>query len=224
MSNVRPFFSRSSWLMAVFAWAALSLPLLSPNALAAVTEGKEFKQISPQTTEVPEGKIEVIEFFSYLCSHCAHFNPLVETWKKKLPDDVVFYKIPVGWGKDQWKAMARAYYALTMMGEEERLSNEVFDALHKERINLTDKKTFLDWAEKKGVNRQKLIDVYDSFAVDSKVMQSDKKVETYKVSSVPHFFVNGRYEINLEAAGSPSQVFDVLDEVIALARKEAKKK
>ncbi len=224
MKAVHPTFSRGAWLallLSVFAFAAWSL---SPAAFAAAAEGKEFKRISPQTTEAPDGKIEVIEFFSYLCGHCAEFNPQVEAWKKKLPSDVVFHKVPVSWGRAQWAAMTRAYYALDAIGEENRLSADIFDALHKGRINLTDKKIFLDWAEKKGVDRKKLEEMYDSFAVNSKVLQADKKVENYKVQSVPRFYVDGRYEINTEAIGSIPQVLGTVDEVIAVARKDARKK
>jgi thiol:disulfide interchange protein DsbA len=223
MKIVHPVFSRRSWLTALLSVFACAVLSLSSGAFAAATEGKEFKKISPQMTEAPDGKIEVIEFFSYGCGHCANVNPHVEAWKKKLPDDVVFYKIPVSWGQAQWSAMARAFHALDAIGEESRLSADVFKALQNERINLTDKKTFLDWAEKKGADRKKLEEMYDSFAVNSKVMQSDKKVESYKVSSVPRFYVNGRYEINTEGI-AVSQVLSVVDEVIAIARKEAKKK
>jgi thiol:disulfide interchange protein DsbA len=224
MKMFHPLFSHDSRLKALLSIFVLVVLSLSLNAFAAVTEGKEFKRIAPQTTEAPDGKIEVIEFFSYLCGACASLNPQVETWKKALPADVVFHKIPVGWGRAQWSAMARAYYALDAIGEETRLSADVFNALHRERANLTDKKTFLDWAEKKGVDRKKLEEMYDSFAVNSKIMQADKKAEGYKVSSVPRFYVNGRYEINTDATGSIAQLFSAIDEVIAIARKEAQKK
>ncbi|MDR2709841.1 MAG: thiol:disulfide interchange protein DsbA/DsbL [Burkholderiales bacterium] len=232
MKIVSPFFSRGAWpaaLLSVFAWAALSLP---SSAWAAATEGKEYTQIAPQTTEASKGKIEVIEFFSYLCPHCADFNPKVEEWKKTLPSDVVFHKIPVNWGRTQWSNMSRAYYALEAIGEESRMSPMVFNAIHRgelnpvtdkiERINLTEEKIFLDWAEKKGVDRQKLEGVYGSFAINSKVMQSDEKAKNYKVQSVPSFYVDGRYAVNVEEAIGKG--LGVVDEVIAIARKDAKKK
>ncbi|MDR0247498.1 MAG: thiol:disulfide interchange protein DsbA/DsbL [Burkholderiales bacterium] len=224
MKIVHPLFSRGlrlTALLTVFAWVALSL---SSNAFAASSKNEKVSRIAPQATEVPDGKVEVIEFFSYLCNHCASLNPHVDTWKKTLPDDVVFRKIPVSWGGAQWNAMARTFYALDAIGEESRLSPDIFDALHKERINLTDKKTFLDWAEKKGVDRKKLEEMYDSFAVNSKVMQSEKKAKSYEVSSVPRFYIDGRYEINTEAVGSTSLLLSTIDEVIETVRKEAKKK
>ncbi|MDR0769745.1 MAG: thiol:disulfide interchange protein DsbA/DsbL [Burkholderiales bacterium] len=219
---------RNSWPMVLFGallsvslFAASSLP---SSALAAVSEGKEFKRIAPQTTDVPAGKIEVVEFFSYGCGACAQLNPQVETWKKTLPADVVFHKVPVSWGREQWNAMARVFHALDAIGEESRLSADVFNALQREGINLTDKKIFLDWAEKKGGDRKKLEGLYDSFAVNSKVMQGNKKAENYKVQSVPRFYINGRYEINTDAFGSAAQMFSGIDEVIAIARKETSKK
>ena len=41
----------------------------------------------PQPTNT-DGKIEVMEFFWYGCPHCYAFHPLLEDWRKDLPDDV----------------------------------------------------------------------------------------------------------------------------------------
>ena len=43
-------------------------------------EGKTFRKVvPPQPTDSP-GKIEVVEFFSWGCPHCAHFYPLLHAW------------------------------------------------------------------------------------------------------------------------------------------------
>src|SRR2546426_11685919 len=47
----------------------------------------------PQPVESP-GKIEVIEFFWYGCIHCYNLEPLIESWEKKLPADVQFWRVP----------------------------------------------------------------------------------------------------------------------------------
>src|SRR5881392_564246 len=60
-----------------------------PAALhAQAVEGTDYRKIEPpQPTDSP-GKIEVIEFFSYMCPHCKEFYPLVSTWEAKLPKNV----------------------------------------------------------------------------------------------------------------------------------------
>ena len=46
-----------------------------------------YLEVSPAQPTEP-GKTEVLEFFSYACSHCAVLEPLLEKWSKKVPSDV----------------------------------------------------------------------------------------------------------------------------------------
>jgi thiol-disulfide isomerase/thioredoxin len=57
------------------------------------------------------GKIEVVEFFWYECPHCNAFEPLLEAWAKKLPADVAFRRVPVGFTARHQVAQ-KLYYAL----------------------------------------------------------------------------------------------------------------
>ena len=62
----------------------------APPALPGLTEGVEYKAIEggkPFRQHAP-GKIEVIEVFAYTCTHCAHFQPMLETWQATLPKSV----------------------------------------------------------------------------------------------------------------------------------------
>ena len=42
------------------------------------------------------GKIEVVEFFWYGCPHCNALEPALEAWIQRLPADVAFRRVPVG--------------------------------------------------------------------------------------------------------------------------------
>src|SRR5213595_1767867 len=59
-----------------------------------VQEGKHYVRLAQSQPVESGSKIEVIEFFSYACPHCAHFEPLLGPWLKKLPADVQFRRIP----------------------------------------------------------------------------------------------------------------------------------
>lgn len=37
-----------------------------------------------------DGKVEVAEAFGYTCPHCAHFEPMLVTWKAQLPASARF--------------------------------------------------------------------------------------------------------------------------------------
>src|SRR5271156_5595546 len=90
---------------------ALAAVLGGAPALAQV-EGTNYSVLSPaQPTQSP-GKIEVVEFFSYACPHCAEFYPLVSTWLAMQPKDVAFRRVPVGFERPPWINLQRAYFAL----------------------------------------------------------------------------------------------------------------
>jgi len=116
---------------ALLSWLALPGLGLAAEPLA----GREFKAISPALVTAKD-KIEVLEFFSYGCPHCSDFNPLVSHWAAKLPKDVSFRRVPVGFNRPEWTRLARLYFALESTGDLAKLDAAVFDAIHKERVNL----------------------------------------------------------------------------------------
>src|SRR5207248_1368752 len=84
---------RTSLLLALCVLASAG-PGMSAAVHAQGVEGTDYRKIGPpQPTDSP-GKIEVIEFFSYMCPHCNEFYPLVSIWEAKLPRNVVFRRVP----------------------------------------------------------------------------------------------------------------------------------
>jgi Thiol-disulfide isomerase and thioredoxins len=214
----------SSRVFSVFSLLAAAVLALSFSLSAlAATEGKEFVRIPQKQVDAPAGKIEVIDFFSYGCGHCAQLNPIINEWKKTLPDDVVFHKVPVAWGRDAWKALGRAYFTIEALGDS-ALDDKAFVALQQQRINIHEEKGFLDWMADNGIDRKKAEEMYKSFAISSKLTKSEKLEKDYQVNSVPHFYVNGNMEVKLDAIGSSKDFTRVLDEIIEIARQENNKK
>ena len=71
--------------------------------------------------------------------------------------------------QDRWIPLAKIYYTLEALGEEARLSPEVFTAIHGKGVSLWQDKTFFDWAASQGLDRKKVEDMYNSFAIAGKV-------------------------------------------------------
>src|SRR5260370_12637683 len=113
-------------------------------------EGTDYRKIEPSQPTTTPGKIEVIEFFSYMCPHCKEFYPLVSTWAAQLPKNVVFRRVPVGFNRPAWVNLARAYYALQVSGDLDRLDEALFRAIHDERLQPFDASSLTDWVGKKG--------------------------------------------------------------------------
>jgi len=189
---------------------------------AELKQGKDFDLISPaQPTE--KGKIEVIEFFSYMCPHCDHIDPIVTKWTKTLAKDVQFNRVPVIF-RPQWEAPARLYYALDALGELERLHPAAFSAIHRERVDLMNEAGVTAWAVKNGIDRKKFADTYNSFAVQSKAQGSKQKQGAYGIPGVPSFVVAGKYRTPDNFAGGFDELLKLVDGLVAKARSEQGRK
>jgi thiol:disulfide interchange protein DsbA len=164
--------------------ALLAFAMLTGTASAQLVEGKNYIRLpNPQPVETGN-KIEVVEFFSYGCPHCAALEPYLDKWLESLPQDVAFRRVPVMFHPD-WLQLAKVYYTLDAMGQAAKLSSEVFKAIHQQNVNLADKNKFFDWAAGKGLDRKKVEEVFSSFAIDGKVKRAMQLAQEYHIEGVP---------------------------------------
>ena len=190
------------------------------TAAAQLVEGKNFARLKPPVPVESGKKIEVIEFFSYGCPHCADLEPILQGWIKTMPADVQLRRIPVMY-QERWIPLAKVYYTLEALGEDKRLSPEVFSALHSRGMSLWQDKTFFDWAATQGIDRKKVEDMYNSFAISGKINRARQAAEAYQIQSVPSFVVDGKY-VTYKVA-SHRAIPSTLDALIAKARAERPK-
>ncbi|HMT78895.1 MAG TPA: thiol:disulfide interchange protein DsbA/DsbL [Azonexus sp.] len=200
-----------SSVFAVFSALTVAMPSF------AQTAGKEFTLVTPAQPTEDAGKIEVLEFFSYGCPHCADFNPLLTAWVAKLPADVVVKKVPVTFGRAAWANIAKLYYTLEITGDLHRLEADVFKAIHAERQNLFEEKALTEWVVKKGVDPKKFAETFGSFGVMSKVKRGDQMAQAYRITGVPALAVDGKYLIGDMGF---NEKLAVADKLIAKARSE----
>ena len=80
--------------------------LLAQADTSAVTrewqfqEGKNYMRLVPtQPTVGGADKIEVAEFFYYLCPHCYNFEPLIKEWAANKPANARFVQVPAMWNQ-----------------------------------------------------------------------------------------------------------------------------
>jgi protein dithiol oxidoreductase (disulfide-forming) len=201
---------------------ALSL-LIAVLAFAGASAGAQpattYSLLSPPQPTDGSGKIEVIEFFWYGCPHCYAMEPAVNTWLKTMPKDVVFKRVPA-FPTESWGEMAGVYYTLEAMGLLDQFHSKVFDAMHKQNLNLANKRIRDDWLKANGVDPVKFGEVEKSFSVSTKVARARQMTQAYKVDSVPRFIVNGKYVTSGEQAGGNEKIFPTIDQIIVVARKD----
>lgn len=205
---------------------ALALP---PVLVLAQTPGKDYLLIrNPQPT-ANTAKVEVLEFFWYGCPHCNTLQEPLEAWLRKKPADVDFRRMPAAFD-ESWLQLARTYYTLDAMNLVDKLHRAVFAAIHEKRVLdsralMRDPKPLFDWAASAGIERQKFIDTYNSFAVNGRTQRTREITRKYDISGTPAIVVDGRYLTAPSMILGPDnsidypRYFQVLDHVIALARK-----
>jgi thiol:disulfide interchange protein DsbA len=199
--------------------AFAALGLVAASAHAQLRLGQEFTLLSPPQATEGGGKVEVIEFFSYACGHCFKLEPFLASWTKKLPPDVVFKRVP-GVGSGAWSQLGLLYYSLEAMGKLDALHGKAFDAMHKENVNLANPKIRDQWLTKEGIDPVQYAAVEKSFSVQSKMSRAAQLMGAYKVDGVPMFIVNGKYVTSTTHAGGPEKVVPVVEQLVAMARKE----
>ena len=201
----------------MFLRKALSLTLAAFAFAAAGAWAAPYGKLdTPQPTE--KGKVEVIEFFWYGCPHCYAMEPAVAEWLKTKPADVTFKRIPGIAGG--WVTLGEVFYTLDAMGKGEALHSKVFDAIHKQHVNLNNRKVLGEWLGSQGVDWNEYQKVEKSFSVITNMNRAKDLTTRYQVDSVPRFIIGGKYFTSGEQAGGNDKVMAAVDEAIAAVRKE----
>lgn len=206
--------------LAAYAFALVSLLALALPAQAQLAAGRDFVEINPPLAADNPARIEVIEFFSYACPHCSDLNPTIKKWAAKLPADVEFKRIPVSFNSPFYQLMAKLFYSLEAIGEQERLDAAVFDAIHVKGLKLIDNKSIQEWVVSQGVDAKKFSDAFNAFGVVSKVKRADSLAQSAKIRGVPSLVVDGRYLVVGEKVKGHEELLALTDKVIDKARTE----
>ena len=200
--------------------ALVTASLFGMTAQAAdvpLEAGKTYVELTnPVPVSVP-GKIEVVELFWYGCPHCYAFEPTINPWVEQLPSDVNFKRIPAMFG-GPWDAHGQLFLTLEAMGVEHKVHNAVFNAIQKEGKRLTKPDEMADFVATQGVDKDKFLATFNSFAIQGQIKQAKELAQKYGVQGVPTMIVNGKYRFDLGTTGGPEATLNVADQLIAKER------
>jgi protein dithiol oxidoreductase (disulfide-forming) len=164
----------------------------------ALTEGTDFERIPGGTPFAPEkGKIEVVEFFNYICPACNSFHPMLESWLAQQADDVKMVFVPADFRPD-FVPYARAYYAAQSFGLAEKAHDAVYKAIHDTHIipaegDTPNNAAVAAFYAQFGASAELFEGAMRSFAVDNKIRQGREFMVRSKVASTPSLVINGKY-------------------------------
>lgn len=203
--------------------AGLGLPLLNTAfAQGAPSEGNGYEKMgTPVPVSLSAGKVEVVEFFSYACPHCAQFEPLLGAWAKKPPTGAEFRRVPVVFVGRNGKNFQAMYYALEELRLLDLLHGKAFEAIH---VNRTLKpeatpEEIATWVGKNGGDAAKFLAAFSSFSTNAKIMRADQMTKTYEVDGVPLLIVQGRYRTSPAIARTEEAALRVTNYLVEMVRK-----
>ena len=182
-------------------------PPIPVKPAISFVEGEDY--ITKFPNEQPKNPV-LVEFFSYMCPHCFNFEPTLTRWEQQKPDSVELLRIPVTFGRTgSWGLAAKSYYIAKELQLEKEFSKLMFRKIHidkKPPRNESDiGKIFLSL----GIDDKAFKKAANSFNVNSNVRKADFLVKKYKVSGVPYFLINKKYETGKDSYESEQTLFSL---------------
>ena len=163
------------------------------NDAAPYTDGTEYVTLpAPAHRLSNEGKVEVVEVFSYGCIHCAHFAPIAEQMRKQLPAGVTFKLMPAVFS-DEWLPFARAYYAAKKLGVVEQTHLALFKAKFDDHYPISTLDELADFYAAHGVKRDDFMRIAASDEVTQQIRKDMELVKAWQVDGTPTIVVDGKY-------------------------------
>lgn len=195
-------------------WTLVLLwPFLMGQAVADLQEGSDYRRLaSPVPTSVQD-KIEVVELFWYGCPHCYSLEPAVEEWVENKPDNAAFVRIPAVLNRN-WELDARVFHTAESLGVLDKIHRPYFEAIHKDRRRMTNEAQVAEFFAEQGVDKEDFHKAFNSFDVETRLRRSQQLVQRYRISGVPSFIVNGKYEVSPSMAGSQTRIFEIINSLV----------
>lgn len=205
---------------ATLVWLLGSFATLQAQVLAAPAEFKAGEHYIELTTPAPTqnpDKVEVAELFWYGCGHCFQFEPVLQEWKKDLPEDVSFREVPALFG-GVWNTHAQLFYTVQSLNKLEETHKAIFNAIHVEKKRLASEEEMIEFLEPYGISEEEFTKAWSSFGVRSKLAEAGRLAKAYRATGVPTLIVNGKYRIEGGMVGGFDKMLEVADFLVARER------
>lgn len=206
-------------LIALITQVAFALPTL-------FQEGKEYQRAPQDIHNNPavidlrksaNGKVQVMEFFSYGCNWCFKLDPFISNWEKTLPDYVTFERVPVEF-QVSWHTLAKAYYTARDLKAMNTVHHPLFEAIQTGKMTDSSEETLRKFFEQHGIKPEDFNKTFTSFNVDRQEKWASSMAKAYRITAVPAIIVQGPtgiYVSTVRMAGSEENLLKVVNFLIA---------
>ena len=231
MSLLATFSLVAGALGAASAASANPAPASSAAAAPKWVEGRNYFPIRPaRPTGLPAGKVQVTEVFSYACPACNQFQPSMRKLEHSVPGNVVINFLPASFNSaEDWPMFQLAYVTAQTLGIADKAHDAMFDAVWTTgELGTTDPSTgglkahmptiedAAHFYEKHtGVPAAKFVATSKSFGVDNQVRVDEEAIKQFGVDRTPTIVVNGKYRLQVESAGGPDALIELVNWLVA---------
>jgi thiol:disulfide interchange protein DsbA len=189
-------------------------------------EGTDFVTIpNGQPFDTAPGKIEIVEFFGYVCPFCAAVEPTVAAMRAKLPADVHFVTVPAAFG-GPWDNYAKAFYAAEAMGLLEKTHEAMFRAIHvdqslKGERGMDTPEEIAAFYKNYGADSGQFLSSMQSFAVAAKINRARQYMTAAFANGdqmgTPAFVIDGKYRVKGKTI---DDMFRIINQLVVAERKK----
>jgi protein dithiol oxidoreductase (disulfide-forming) len=206
----RTFALDAASLAGLAALAGAALPLRVRAQGTQPVEGTDYQTLAKPLAIARTGKIEVVEFFWYGCPHCFAFEPALDAWIAKLPADVHFRRVPVGF--DALKEIhQRIFYTWEALGVLDTMHLKTFARFHVRGKPVNSLGDVIVLAQENGLDPAKVTSAWDSFAVNAKCTAAKRLADDYDIDQTPEMAIHGRFTAAAQPSAGPNSVLATTD-------------
>lgn len=203
---------------------ALLLAPLSAFAALSCQEGQDYTLVPQRDSTNAQDKITVVEFFNPGCPACNFVEPQIEGFEQSIADspDVSFTRIPVVFRNNaQWNAYAKAFYLAQSHGIEDQVMPALFDAIHKDRKNVSSVNSMVSFFEPYGVDEAAVKGAFNrSPTMDVKLQDGNKAFSDYRLNGIPSVVVNDQFITTLSQARTGENMVSTINCLVDKVRQD----
>lgn len=193
-----------------FLFGPSSSPTQTPAPTPAIAGNYVLFDDKPSTHVA--GKVSLVEFFDFTCSHCYNFHK--DTWpilKNRYGDKITLIDTGIPLRESSIPPL-EAYEIAKDFGKGEEMKDALFIAEHEENKDITNVQIVVDIAENIGLDRAAFSEALDSHSKASIVESNRRLANSYKLTGTPTFVIDG----NIKATGtSAANLQTIMDSILA---------
>jgi protein dithiol oxidoreductase (disulfide-forming) len=210
-------------LMPIFAIAQDNTNTMAAVPFDEFQEGKQYLKI-PGTDDQPpaNGRVKVVEFFSFGCPACYRLEPVLEAWIDNKPAYVDFSRVPVVF-HPEWEFYAKTYYATVAMKIADKMTPHIFQAIQRDGRDLSNEQAMAKFFGENKLNPNYFISVFNfSPGINAQLAQGDAIINAKLmnkglikkddwVPQIPTILIDDKY---ITSAGLTNGDYDAMVRVV----------